>query len=324
MIRMLILLLVPLSLFAIEAKVQLVVDTNQDFFVSKRITVLLKVMSTGFKISNLEVDYSNNKNFVIVAPKSASYMESVDGFSVVVYEYNMYPLKSSTIELKPWSVSFDSSLGYGMKEKHFTKKTSSKSLNIATIEGYDFLLATPSLSVQTIFSSKESLFKVGEAIERRVIIKATDVVDLLIPSLNTSKIDGITIYSDEAKLLEERGGNGELISTRIENETYLLNRDGNFTIAQEQLYWYNTSTKKVHKATIEGFSFSVIAPVLPKKEPKESNRFEIKYLLYIFITILILSYLFYRVWFDIKDRKRVKKRPRSILIKSINPQERVK
>jgi len=319
MIRLFLFLLLPLALFAIESKVVLEFDKTQKLFVSQKFVVQLKVMSTGFKLSNLEVDYNHNNDFVIIAPESAAYNETDGDYSVVVYEYEVYPLKKGRLTLKPWIVTYDVSMGYGMPMQHFKRKPKRKIFNIRSIKGYGFLLATPKLTLTTSFSPLQHTFKVGDAIERTIVFRAVDVPDLLIPNIPLQDIKGLEIYQEEPHLSQKIDSEGSLVATRIQKETYLFTHEGNYTIPRETLYWYNTKTKWVQKERTKRYSFSVIAPPKEEIKPPEHTAFKKVYLLYGFLGLLSL-YLLYRIAKLLPKRKlKVKKRSKSLLVESINP-----
>ena len=319
MIRLFLFLLLPLALFAIESKVVLEFEKTQRLFVSQKFIVQLKVMSTGFKLSNLEVDYNHNNDFVIIAPESAAYNETDGDYSVVVYEYEVYPLKKGRLTLKPWVVTYDVSMGYGMPMKHFKRSPKRKVFNIRSIKGYGFLLATPKLTLTTSFSPLQSTFKIGDAIERTIVFKAVDVPDLLIPNISLHDIEGLKIYPEEPHLSQNVDSEGGLVSTRIQKETYLFTKDGNYTIPSETLYWYNTKSKRVQKERTKRYSFSVIAPQKEEIKSTDTTAFKKVYLLYGFLGLFSL-YLLYRILKLLpKHQPKVKKRSKSLLVESINP-----
>jgi len=319
MMRFIWIFFLPLALFAIESKVVLKFNTNQRLFVSQKFVVQLKVMSTGFKLSNLEVDYNHNNDFVIIAPESAAYTESEGDYAVVVYEYEVYPLQKGKLTLKPWTVTYDVSMGYGQPIKHFKRSPKRKVFNIHSVKGYDFLLATPSLRLTTTFSPTQSTFKVGDAIERTIVFTAVNVPDLLIPTIPLQDIEGLDIYPEEPRLSQKVVREGRLVSTRIQKETYLITHEGNYSIPKETLYWYNTRTKQVQKEQSKPYSFYVVAPIKKAVPPKEVSTFKTIYLFYGLLALLLL-YLLYRGSQLLPKRKpKVKKRSKSLLVESINP-----
>jgi len=319
MMRFIWILLLPLALFAIESKVVLKFNTHQRLFVSQKFIVQLKVMSTGFALSNLEVDFNHNNDFVIIAPESSAYSDNEGDYSVVVYEYEVYPLQKGKLTLKPWTVTYNVSMGYGQPIKHFKRATKRKVFNIRSIKGYDFLLATPSLRLTTTFSPTQSTFKVGDAIERTIVLKAVNVPDLLIPTIPLQDIEGLDIYPEEPRLSQKTVNENTLRSTRIQKETYLITHEGNYSIPKETLYWYNTRTKKVQKEESKPYSFHVVAPIKKAVQDKEVSSFKTIYLFYGLLALLAF-YLLYRGSKLLPKRKpKVKKRSKSLLVESINP-----
>ena len=307
MMRLLLFLLTPLLLFGLEAKVELQVNPDQELFVSKKLIVTLKVMSTGFKMDDLNVDFGKNQAFIIIAPESAAYTTFEDDFNVVVYEYELYPLEKGRLTLAPWTVHFSSSLGYGMKKEYFVKKSHSKRLNIRSVRGYDFLLATPKLSATTTFIAKSNTLHVGDAVSRKIVLKAYDVPDILIPNVEVEAIEGIQVYSEEPQL-SQRKEQDRLISTRVQEDVFVLTKEGNYTIPSSLFYWYNTETKRVRKEYTKRFSFEVKAAPKPDEvviKESVSNKTRLVYAA-VFIGSIAALWLLYRLYTLLRGKQRRK------------------
>ncbi len=158
--RLLIFLILPFILYASKAMVSLDIDRSQEFFVSKKFIAVLKVKTTAFSISDLDVDFNNNRDFIVVSPSSAAYTASEEigeeTYQYSVYEYEFYPLKADGLSVEPFEVSFNVSSGYGQPKEHFTLQTSKKELYVSSPKGSNgFILATPKLSIKTTYSNEK-------------------------------------------------------------------------------------------------------------------------------------------------------------------------
>ncbi|MEA1919560.1 MAG: hypothetical protein U9N52_06955 [Campylobacterota bacterium] len=316
--RLVLVLLLPLFLFASKALVELDIDRGQEFFVSKKFNATLKVKTTAFSISDLDVNLGENSDFVIVEPSSAAYISSEEigdeRYQFSVYEYGLYPLKANALSLKPFKVNFSVSSGYGQPKEHFSLETSQKELFISSPKGAKgFVLATPDLSVKTSFSDNKKSYKVGDAITQTLTIIALDVPDVLIRKVAFSEIDGFKRYENESRLSQEKKDKS-LISKRTQSCTYIFKQDGNYTIPAQTIEWYNTQTFKLMSASTKAYSFEVIGEVLEESSAKE--KVALQKSLYIAFGIVLFILLFSYSLFRYKRRKN---KNRYALEKRINP-----
>ena len=319
--RILLLLLLPLFLFASKALVELDIDRDQEFFVSKKFIATLKVKTTAFSISDLDVNLEGNSDFVIIAPSSASYKSSEEigdeQYQYSAYEYELYPLKAGGLSLKPFKVSFSVSSGYGQPKEHFALETSQKELFVSSPKGVDgFILATPQLSIKTTYSTNKKSYKLGDAITQTITIIARDVPDVLIPKIAFSDVEGFKRYEDESRLTQRKKSD-KLVSQRVQSATYVFNQDGNFTIPSQMLKWYNTHNSHIVTAKTEAYSFEVIDETPKEPSVTEEKVSYTKPLLITFGGVLIMLLLIYGI---IRFRRRENKN-RYALIKRINPIE---
>lgn len=317
--RIALLLLLPLFLFASKAFVELDIDRGQRFFVSKKFIATLKVETTAFSISNLDVNLESSDDVVVIAPSSASYKssEEIGGerYQYSAYEYELYPLKPGGLSLKPFKVSFDVSSGYGQPREHFELQTSQKEIFVSSVKGVDgFILATPKLTVKTAYSERQKAYKLGDAITQTITISAVDVPDVLIPTLAFADIEGVKRYEDESRLSQEKKG-GRLVSRRVQSATYLFNRDGNFTLPSHTLKWYDTQTSRVATARTEPYSFEVIDTT--RKAPDAKAKSAISYKQLFLPALGVMAGMLFLVYGIIRYRKRDK--DRFALVKRINP-----
>jgi len=320
--RILFILLFPIFLFGAKALVELDIDRAQEFFVSKKFIATLKVKTTAFSISDLDVNLEGNSDFVIIAPSSAAYTNSEEigdeQYQYNVYEYELYPLKSGGLSLQPLKVSFNVSSGYGQPKEHFDLKTTQKELFVSSPKGINgFILATPKLSTKTRYSSYKKHYKVGDAITQSIDTTALDVPDVLIPKIVFPDVEGFKRYDDESKLTQEKKNEG-LISKRLQSVTYVFMQEGNYTIPSQKIKWYNTLTSHIKTENTMAYSFEVIDDrVQASKDVIEKSTSYKKPLLIALSTMAFILLLIY----GIIRFKRRKNKNRYALTKRINPIE---
>jgi len=319
--KIVLLLLLPLFLFASKAFVELYIDRAQEFFVSKKFIATLKVKTTAFSISDLDLNLEGNSDFVIIAPSSAAYTDSEEigdeQYQSSVYEYELYPLKAGGLSIKPFKVSFNVSLGYGQPKEHFSLKTSQKELFVSSPKGVDgFILATPKLTIKTTYSAGKKSYKLGDAITQTITTSAIDVPDVLIPKVAFADIEGFKRYEDETRLTQEQKED-KLIAKRVQSATYVFNQDGNFTLPSQTLKWYNTQTSRIATTNTKAYNFEVIDT--RPKEPSVKKE-SISYKKPLLITLGGAAFTLLLIYGIIRFKRR-KNKNRYSLEKRINPIE---
>jgi hypothetical protein len=297
MLLKLILLFLPLILFAIDGEVRLEIEKKERYLVSEKIIVKLHVMTTGFSINNIKVDSSSNKEFVVLAPQSASYVLSEEykeqSWQSSVYEYAFYPLKSGNVKLKPLSVSFNASQGYGQPVASFSKQTTPIELEVQSPQGIkNFVLSTPSLKLDVVYEPElSSVFKVGDSFSRTIRQSAKNVPDLLLYPLKLATIEGLGVYESEAGLSQTSD-----IASRVDRVDIVMKKAGDYTLGAQTIYWYDSQNDTLHKEKIEAVSFRVIAPSKPMEVKEERIDYKIillsllLFIVFIFVILKIVRY----------------------------------
>lgn len=312
--RINLLLLFPFLLFAMQGDVTVHIQPKERYFVSEKIVLQLDVKTTGFSVSDVRVDTSDLKDLIIVAPKSAAYVQSEEtggeSWQVAVYEYELYPLRGGEIFLAPLEVSFSGSMGYGQPKQSFTKRSEPLTLQVDSPVGTDgFVLSTPKLTLDVEYKPDPEILKVGEAFERTVTIIAVDVPDLLLPSVAIEKQEVLKVYDDEPRLSLEQGK-----ASRVEHQTIIASHEGNMTLPEQKLYWFDSVNGILHAETIEavGFEVSGGSATMTDEQHKHSKSLWIWSGIFVALAALV-PLLFFIVRYE---RRYITHLPRSI-----NPRE---
>ena len=88
--------------------------------------------------------------------------------------------------------------------------------------------------------------KVGDVINRTIIVDAKGTLPQFIPELKTDSLAWCGVYPKQATLADTRDeydANGE----RTQTITYLLEKEGDFTIPQTTVQWFNPNSGRIYK-----------------------------------------------------------------------------
>jgi hypothetical protein len=305
-----------LGLFAVEGAISVYPMEKEHRFVSEEIILKVDLKTTAFTIKNAKIHLENTKDYIVLVPMSAAYLETVEiddaQWQVVHYEYKLYPLHAGKITIEPIDISFNVSMGYGQPEKQFTLRSDTMVLDIVAPQGVHkdaFVLSTPSYVLKSEVTPKFSetnvtTIKVGDAIELKITQEAKNVPDLLLKSIHFSEDPHFKIYKEEPTLKSKEIGT-ETIATRTDSFTFVATKEGNVSIPSQTLIWWNPVKQVLHKEKTASLHFIVLPT--PKSDasltPSQAEKPSVLSILLIFILIGVL----YKLIPTIQKKKAEKK-----------------
>lgn len=131
--------------------------------------------------------------------------------------------------------------------------------------GIDNFIVSPevSLSIDGQFDSDKP-YSIGEAITQTITITASNTPAMMIPEVNLTNIskanekitEGISIYHKPAKVFD-KSNRGTLSGSRVESFTYIFEKPGDYVLAEQILYWWNSQTNTLETLQIPASSWRV-------------------------------------------------------------------
>lgn len=304
-----------LGLFAIQGAISVYPVEKEHLFVSEEVILKVDLKTDAFSIRDAKIGLENSKDYVVVAPKSAAFLETVDindtDWQVVHYEYKLYPLHAGKIRIAPIDIAFKASMGYGQPENNFTFQSEALFLNVSAPQGIGkdlFVLSTSSYTLKSDISPKfldknVTEINIGNAIELKITQEAKNVPDILLAPINFSKNKHLNIYKEEPVLQSKTLGN-DTISTRIDAFTFLATNEGNVSIPSQILIWWDPVEKRLHRENTEKLDFTILPnPKLDTSlstsslEEKKNNVFIYSILFsLLFVIIIYILYPYLMRW----------------------------
>jgi len=113
-------------------------------------------------------------------------------------------------------------------------------------------------------------YSIGEAITQTITITASDTPAMMIPEINLTNIseanksgktkeetaEGISIYHKPAQVFD-KSNRGSLSGSRVESFTYIFEKSGNYVLAEQVIYWWNSQSNTLETLLIPASSWSV-------------------------------------------------------------------
>jgi len=125
-------------------------------------------------------------------------------------------------------------------------------------EGLDYFVTTPRLQVAEEYDRKFDGLKVGDSIKRSVAMTADDSVGMLLPPLEFSSAEGLAIYP-AAPRMEDESNRGVYTGRRIESVTYLMEKEGEYTLPEISIFWFDIQSQTIKTEILPAVNFSVAA-----------------------------------------------------------------
>ena len=134
------------------------------------------------------------------------------------------------------------------------------------LESLEHWVASPSVTlVQTIDGSLDTYL--GAAISRRLTVKASDVMAMLLPRTTTQKEPLLQMYP-EPPILRNRSNRGTLEATRSDGATWIAAAPGLVEIPGARVNWWNTDTETLQILTTAPLQISISGELPPKSASK--------------------------------------------------------
>jgi very-short-patch-repair endonuclease len=138
-------------------------------------------------------------------------------------------------------------------------------------EGAKYFLTTDRFQIrQTLDRNLEGL-KVGDALTRTVEMTAEATVGISLPPLTFEAPEGVRLYPGTPGV-SEKAERGKIEATRTESATYVLEKEGHYTISEIVITWWNPQTKGMNKARLPAMDLNVRENPVYNAETFESSR----------------------------------------------------
>jgi len=104
----------------------------------------------------------------------------------------------------------------------------------------------------------------GDAIQRRVTIRAEDAMGMLIPALTWPNLSGARQQSGPPRV-EDSHHRGDTTGTRVEIRSYTFTSPGQYTLPEVQFQWWDSELKQWQRRSLPGDTLMIHAP--PTEKP---------------------------------------------------------
>ncbi|HZS56351.1 MAG TPA: BatD family protein [Bryobacteraceae bacterium] len=229
----------------------------------------------------------NVENAIVVQPQETpqNSNETINGqtFAGIGVTYLIYPQQPGTFKLPAAAVT----VKYASNPPESTEMrlplpaVSFEAIIPPQAANLDYFLPTTSFVVTQKFDKALKNLKVGDTITRTVTITGSKLKAMLIPPIKFQVPDGIDVYPKQPMVNDIKNDRGEFVEgKRVDSATYLIRKEGDYTLPAIQIEWWNLAAGKVQTASLPPTRFTA-APnpdyrpeLAPEPEPVVTRAVE--------------------------------------------------
>jgi hypothetical protein len=128
----------------------------------------------------------------------------------------------------------------------------------AAAQDLPYFLPTSNLTLQQKWDSPLKEIRVGDTLSRTITVTTTRTQGMMIPPLTFSAPDGIRLYPEQPKVIDQKTPTGEFIyGRRTESVRYFLQKAGDYTLPPIEISWWNLNTNKLVTAALPPVHLSI-------------------------------------------------------------------
>ena len=234
--------------------------------VTQRVTVTIEVATSGWFAGSSQIELPEFRHAIVLRPESfavnSTRRERGKTWTVQRLSFHIYPQRAGVYRLDALTLDVSVALD---AERRVSGELRAAALAFNTsipdaMTSIDSWVASADLKVQETYSRALSGLKVGDAIERKVVISASDLPSMMLPPLGENlATEGLAVYR-QAPALEDRASRGDYRALRLESTTYLIEKPGLYQLPEQVFSYWDTAAGELRSALLPGQKLQVEEP----------------------------------------------------------------
>lgn len=241
-----------------EPSVEVQLGSKTEYFQGEKVGFYIKLLSPSVFAGSPRFELPSLTTGLLYQVQARPVLgtENRDGQSYTsqLYEIWFFPKQSGEITVPEITVTFSTSSTGTSGEKQYTQKTSPFNINVKPIPGVsadEYLIVTDDLEVTQTWKPEVKEGEVGDAVTRTISMRAKNMAAIFLPEIETPDIKGVSIYRD-APLVNDRNQRGEATADRRDVITYVFEAEGEYTIPNITITWWDSASNKVRENVLKG------------------------------------------------------------------------
>jgi len=233
---------------------------KQQAYVQEEVIYRLRFYFLGTFQGNIRPPVFEN-SLTTTLKDQAMYGKNINGKNYTVYEwlYAFYPQKSGKFTIK--GPVFSGIQQYQNRQKGVQEIAKTQTLTVlpepVQNKANTYWLPAKSLTLSETWDSQKNTIRVGDSLTRTLTLTVTGLRTSQLPELKTENQSSFKVYNDQP-ITEERALDNGIRSTQQTKQTIIFTQEGQVTLPEQPLEWFNTQTQSMETATIKARRFTVL------------------------------------------------------------------
>lgn len=228
---------------------------KSNVYVGEPVEVTVSVLTSTWFTKGVDLQNIKVNGAFTVYFRSLSMSRKINGktYAGVEMYYNIFPYDDKDIVFPSLEINVETPDDGGYKGVAHVIKTKSKNIKIKSVPaGFNNSewLVTSNMRAQDSWSGDLSKVKVGDVLTRKISRNASGTVSELIPPIVWDTLRGVSLYPQRSEV-ENHKTKISISASRSDIISYLFEKEGEITIPQKELTWWNPVQNKLYKRTLK-------------------------------------------------------------------------
>ncbi|MCP4903206.1 MAG: protein BatD [bacterium] len=189
--------------------------------------------------------------------------ERVDGetYAAQTRTFRVFPVAPGQISIPPIEVTLVVARKDASRSDEIVMRTPPLTVEATLPEaarGRGLVIAVPRLEVEEKWSRSLDGLKIGHAVSRTVIQRVERSVAMVLPAPRFEGPEGIAVYP-QRPVLETDTQRGALTGRRVDEVTYVCEREGEFVVPGEEIAWWDLGANRLRVEVLADVTVTVEA-----------------------------------------------------------------
>ncbi len=194
--------------------------------------------------------------------RSVSSTKQIKGktYAGVQMIFHVFPYDDEDILFPSLDIKVETPDEGGYKGVQRLVKTRARKINIKPVPpGYDKAqwLVASGMTVRDTWTGDKTKVKVGDVLERTIRREVPGTVSELIPPIQWDTIPEVSFYPTRS-IVNNHKSKTSISASRTDGIRYLFEKEGEISIPEKVLTWWDPYKNKLYKRTLKGFTIEVL------------------------------------------------------------------
>ncbi len=206
--------------------------------------------ASPLSFDNLQVEGAFLQSFK-QTQSSIKYIEKRK-YAALEFYYILFPYREGEVVFPELIITVSIPAEGDYKGKPVVLKTKPITIKVNSVpEGGDPVrwLVANDVRISETWSIPTSSVRVGDVMERTISISAKGTLPTFIDEADVGEVDFASIYTSEPRFIDERD-NQQTNGRRVDSYSYLLEREGSFSLPEVEVSWWNPYAGRYYKRVL--------------------------------------------------------------------------